>query len=809
MTHFVDSAVFERASDGIFALDREWRCVLVNEAGAHLVRRTVGDLLGRVIWEELPEAVGSAFDRQCRAALASQQVVEFEDFFEPAGRWCTIRVFPSPEGLTIYALESSEGRSSAAEMEAVLRQSQRQRRLATVLAETNEAVLRAESPEELFEAAVRIAVEHGGFVMSWVGLLEQSRGVLVPVASAGAAAHEYLRGPVISVSEDPLGMGVGGLALRSGADVCSNDILLDENMAPWREAAARVGYRSSGAFPLKVSGRVAGLMSVYSAEPGYFSEEERSLVRRLAANVSYGWESLEREAALRESEVARRTGQRFRAVLSAAPDAIVGVDPKGSIELVNSQAESLFGWSAEELLGRPVETLVPAEMVERHLAHRRRYLAEAVRPLREGIQLTALRKDGSTFQAEIALSYVEDADSHFLVLASVRDLTERLELESERRQRALEAQREQADRLESLGKLAGGVAHDFNNLLGVILNYTTLLERQLEDPRARADVGEIRAAAQRGADLTRQLLTFARGDQANPEPVEVNAAIRSIVSLLERALGASIELRVDLDPRALVTLIDRQQLDQILLNLAINANDAMTGGGRLSISTALREPEGADLEAPEGPKAVISVQDTGSGMTPEVASRVFEPFFTTKARGRGTGLGMAVVYGIVARSGGSIGIDSAPGRGTTVRLELPLAEAAFDAGQRAAPRTKREAAGGQEWILLVEDDPKLREATARIIEGAGYRVAVAADGVEALELLEARPGEIDLVLSDMVMPRMGGEELATRINLRKPRIPLLLMTGYDSGDGVHQESILLKPVDDQTLLSTIRQVLDG
>ncbi|MDA8261333.1 MAG: PAS domain S-box protein, partial [Actinomycetota bacterium] len=593
MTHFVDSAVFERASDGIFALDREWRCVLVNEAGAHLVRRTVGDLLGRVIWEELPEAVGSAFDRQCRAALASQQVVEFEDFFEPAGRWCTIRVFPSPEGLTIYALESSEGRSSAAEMEAVLRQSQRQRRLATVLAETNEAVLRAESPEELFEAAVRIAVEHGGFVMSWVGILEQSRGVLVPVASAGAAAHEYLCGPVISVSEDPLGMGVGGLALRSGADVCSNDILLDENMAPWREAAARVGYRSSGAFPLKVSGRVAGLMSVYSAEPGYFSEEERSLVRRLAANVSYGWESLEREAALRESEVARRTGQRFRAVLSAAPDAIVGVDPKGSIELVNSQAESLFGWSAEELLGRPVETLVPAEMVERHLAHRRRYLAEAVRPLREGIQLTALRKDGSTFQAEIALSYVEDADSHFLVLASVRDLTERLELESERRQRALEAQREQADRLESLGKLAGGVAHDFNNLLGVILNYTTLLERQLEDPRARADVGEIRAAAQRGADLTRQLLTFARGDQANPEPVEVNAAIRSIVSLLERALGASIELRVDLDPRALVTLIDRQQLDQILLNLAINANDAMTGGGRLSISTALREPEGA------------------------------------------------------------------------------------------------------------------------------------------------------------------------------------------------------------------------
>ena len=426
-----------------------------------------------------------------------------------------------------------------------------------------------------------------------------------------------------------------------------------------------------------------------------------------------------------------------------------------------------------------------------------------------GIQLSAIRKDGSIFQAEVAFSYVEDEESRALVLASVRDLTERLELERERRRMALEAQRERADRLEGLGKLAGGVAHDFNNLLGVILNYTTLLERQLEDSRHRADVGEIRAAAQRGADLTRQLLTFARGDEANPEYVDVNAAIRSIGSLLERALGAGVELRVKLDPVPLVTLIDRQQLDQIIVNLAINANDAMPEGGRLTISTGVEDAEGDEADVLRGQRVVIRVADTGSGMPPEVVSRVFEPFFTTKPRGRGTGLGMAVVYGIVNRSGGRVGIDSTLGRGTTISIELPLVQAGLEATEPTGPQEKRGAVGGRECVLLVEDDPKLRVATARIMEGAGYIVLPAADGVEALELLETRSGEVDLVLSDLVMPRMGGDELAEVLARRHPPLPVLLMSGYDSGDSAYNAGVLLKPVDDRKLLAELRRVLDG
>ncbi|MDA8117473.1 MAG: PAS domain S-box protein [Actinomycetota bacterium] len=809
MTHLVDTAVFERVRDGIFVLDREWRFVFVNQAGALLVGRTAEELLGRTVWETFPETVDTTFERQYRAALSSQSFVEFEEYFGPTGRWYTFRVFPSPDGLTSYFLDSSAQHSSAMEMEALLRQAQRQKRLATVLAETNEAVFRAKSPTELFEAAVQIAVEHGGFVMSWLGVIDDRRGVVTAVASAGVAAEEYLIDNVISVREDRLGMGVGGMAIRSGVDVCSNDILLDENMAPWREAAVKVGYRSSGGFPLMVGGRVAGLMSVYSPEPGFFNEEERSLVRRLAANVSYGWESLEREAALRESEIARRTGQRFRAVLSAAPDAIVGVDPTGNIELVNVKAETLFGWKQDELLGRPVEMLIPAELGELHRQRRRSYLANPAIPIREGLQLSALRRDGSTFQAEIALSYVEDEESRALVLASVRDLTERLELEDERRQRALEAQREQADRLDSLGKLAGGVAHDFNNLLGVILNYSTLLERQLQEPRQRADIGEIRAAAQRGADLTRQLLTFARGDHANPEPVEVNSAIRSIGSLLERAVGASTELRIKLEPVPLVTLIDRQQLDQIIVNLAINANDAMPQGGTLTISTSLELADGEEADVEYGGKIAIEVADTGSGMPPEVVSRIFEPFFTTKPRGRGTGLGMAVVYGIINRSGGTISIDSEPGQGTNVKIELPLAGAGLEAAGPAAPPADQGAKGGPERILLVEDDPKLREATARIIEGAGYQVVAVGDGEEALEAIEAAANQFDLVLSDLVMPRMSGDELAERLGRRLPSLPVLLITGYDSGDAARREGVLLKPIDEQSLLTELRKVLDG
>jgi PAS domain S-box-containing protein len=501
-------------------------------------------------------------------------------------------------------------------------------------------------------------------------------------------------------------------------------------------------------------------------------------------------------AAIRDVTVSRRTEHRYRAVLASAPDATIAVDAAGRIELVNAQAERLFGWSAADLLGEQIEVLVPDLDRGRHAAHRANYVADPqARPMGAGLQLSARRKDGTTFPAEISLSAVQEAPESLLVLASIRDVTERIELAAERQRAALEAQRERSHRLESLGQLAGGIAHDFNNLLGVILNYTALLTRRATDPTAVGDLGEIRAAAERGAALTRQLLTFARRDVANPEPVDVNEVVRGVVGMLERTLGVHIDLRLALAPGALVAIVDRQQLEQIVMNLVINSRDAMLKGGEITIAT-----ERADRELP----VALRVIDTGDGMPPEVLKRAFEPFFTTKPHGKGTGLGLATVYGIVQQNDGEVRIESEVGVGTAVTVWLQAA----DAPARVKGAAADEPVGGRERILLVEDEKALRVATARILAGHGYDVVVASDGVEALEIFDNDPS-IDLLVTDVAMPRMRGDELARLVIERGRGTRVIMMTGYDSADGTSTERLLPKPVAEEDLIRAIREVVDG
>jgi PAS domain S-box-containing protein len=501
-------------------------------------------------------------------------------------------------------------------------------------------------------------------------------------------------------------------------------------------------------------------------------------------------------AAIRDVTVSRRTEHRYRAVLASAPDATIGVDSNGRIELLNAQAEKLFGWTADALLGEQIEVLVPELDREQHGKHRAGYVADPQsRPMGAGLQLSARRKDGTTFPAEISLSAVREEPGSVLVLASIRDVTERIELAAERQREALEAQRERSHRLESLGQLAGGIAHDFNNLLGVILNYTALLARGATDPTATGDLGEIRAAAERGAALTRQLLTFARRDVANPSPVDVNDVVRSVAGMLERTLGEGIELHLELAPAPLIAVIDRQQLEQIVMNLAINSRDAMPGGGRITIVTQR-------LEAPLD--IALQLTDTGEGMPADVVPRAFEPFFTTKPLGKGTGLGLATVYGIVRQNDGDVRIDSEVGVGTTVTVSLRGA----DDPPPGRDETSGDPLGGNERILLVEDEKSLRVATARILAGHGYEVIAASDGVEALEFFDDEP-DIDVVVTDIAMPRMRGDELVRAITARRPGTRVIMMTGYNSGEASTTGRVLAKPVGEEELLRAIREVVDG
>jgi hypothetical protein len=490
----------------------------------------------------------------------------------------------------------------------------------------------------------------------------------------------------------------------------------------------------------------------------------------------------------------------LRGLVAAAPDGLLGVQPDGVIVFANEQVGRLFGWDPAELLGQPVEVLVPQAATAQHAEHRARYLSDPrARPMGAGLQLSGRRKDGSIFPADISLGSVDLEGGSTMVLAAVRDVTDRLALEAERRRLESAAAHEQSHRLESRGQLAGGVAHDFNNLLGVILNYVTLLSRQVTEPQLAADLGEIRAAAERGAALTRQLLAFARRDVANPEPLDLAEVVRGVGAMLSRTIGEQVSLQVRTGNDEIVAMADRHQVEQIVLNLALNARDALSAGGELTLSTSIARP----LDG--GTWASIEVADTGTGMSPEVVERAFEPFFTTKPRGQGTGLGLATVYGIVQQSGGDVRIDSVDGTGTTVTVLLPLATSQPDTRADSAPLVM----GGTERVLLVEDEAPLRAATARLLSDRGYRVEVATDGQDALEIMARVTDPFDLVVSDVAMPRMRGDELAARLEQMQPNLPVVFMSGYDSGEGQATGHVLPKPVDEETLLRAVREALDA
>jgi hypothetical protein len=515
-----------------------------------------------------------------------------------------------------------------------------------------------------------------------------------------------------------------------------------------------------------------------------------------------------------------------------APDAIVGIGKEGLIELVNAQTEALFGYARAELLGQPLEMLVPERLREAHIGHRAGYFADPrTRAMGAGLELFGRRRDGSEFPAEISLASVETGRGT-LAIAAVRDVSERLAMTRERERLRFEAEQQrlhnrhlQAQRLESLGELAGGIAHDFNNLLAVIINYAAFVAEDLASA-ARAEIGErwagtsddvqqIRLAAEQAANLTSRLLAFARRDAVKPEVVDVNEIVRHIEQLLSRTLGEHVELISTLDAELWPVLIDPGQLEQILVNLAVNARDAMSEGGTLRVETANVDIDedyaSSRLKLTPGCHVRLRVSDTGTGMSHEAVQRAFDPFFTTKPPGQGTGLGLATIYGIVQRAGGSAQIYSEEGMGTVFTALLPAT------GQvRSLPQHQIDPARlrGDETILLVEDEESLRRVAQRILSDAGYRVIAAGNGPEALAAASRSPERIDLLLSDVIMPQMPGPQLAERLLRERPHMRVLFMSGFAApllGSGGHLDEdveLIDKPFSGPALLARIGKVLE-
>lgn len=469
---------------------------------------------------------------------------------------------------------------------------------------------------------------------------------------------------------------------------------------------------------------------------------------------------------------------RLRAVIESSPSGLLVADPHGNFVFVNRAVERLFGYSRAELLGQPVEMVIPARFRSGHTGFRAGFMAGPKgRAMGAGRDLYGLRKDGSEVPIEIGLTPVATGEG-MLVLVSIVDITGRKKAEDERRH--LEEELRHALKLEALGTLAGSIAHDFNNVLQGILAYTERLGKAIPaDGPAAEDLAALAKTARHGRELVERILVFARGQPAEPQPLEIGPPVAEAAKLLRATLAPSVHLRVTVHASSLRVRVDPTSINQVLINLGTNAAHAMPDGGLLEISV---EPEylrdhaaRAHAGLKEGWYAALVVRDRGSGMEPAVLARALEPFFTTKPASLGTGLGLSIVHAIMKTHGGAIDFDSEPGRGTTVSCFFPalVAEALPE-----RPSGEMPASPHGERILLVEDEPTLAKANARSLEALGYVVTSETDAAHALETVRAHPGDFDLVISDYLMPRMVGLDLARAIHNIRPDLPIALLTGY-------------------------------
>lgn len=509
----------------------------------------------------------------------------------------------------------------------------------------------------------------------------------------------------------------------------------------------------------------------------------------------------------REAEQALRLSEeKYRQIFEESRDVIFISTPGGRFVDINPAGLSLFGYTKDEIMAVDIESTLYPDPAERRRLSRELETTGYVQDFEEVLR----RRDGSLVTVLETTTAMRDAGGRVCYYRGIiRDISG---------QKELEAQLQQSQKMEAIGQLAGGVAHDFNNLLTAILGYSDILLRRTDkDTETSDEIGEIKRAAERAASLTRQLLAFSRKQIMTMENLDLNDSVRNITKLLHRLIGEDIDLTTRIAPTPALIKADAGQIEQVILNLVVNARDAMPKGGKLRVTTEVRTLGHAagekHVNLPNGTYAVLSVSDTGCGMTPEIMSHIFEPFFTTKAAGKGTGLGLSTVYGIVKQTGGDIQVESEPGKGSTFRVFLPRASEEEQTTHPAETATTGKGAVG--CILVIEDEPLVRNLIEMILTSAGYDVLAGGSGEEAIRIFEQNVERIDLVLTDVVMPQMDGRTLARQILERKPNQRILYMSGYTDHAIVHEGvldqglAFIQKPFTPENLELKIRTMLAG
>jgi len=682
----------------------------------------------------------------------------------------------------------------------------RMNRALRLLSHCNEVLVRAQSERELLDRVCRIAVEDGGYLLAWVGYADEDAAKTISVRASEGANAGYLEGLRLSWSPDiPEGNGPAGKTVRTGKLVACRDITMDADFAMWRDRAVAHGIRSLLGFPLREGSRTFGVLCLYAAEVSEAGADELKLLQELADDLAFGI------VGLRAREEHHRAEQKLReqaALLDQTSEAILVRDLDDHITYWNRGAERLYGWTAAEVVGRRATELFHRTDATR-LAQAGAALERAIATGEWGGELTKLNKAGRPLLIAARWSLLRDGlGQPHAVLCVDADITEK---------RQLETLLLRTQRLESIGTLAGGIAHDLNNVLTPILSSIAMLSEDETNSDKLEDLAILEASAQRGAAMVRQLLAFARGEPQGPhQRVDVVAIAGEVLKMVRDTFPKDISavLRTGGTPWAIQG--DATQIHQLLTNLCVNARDAMPNGGviALGLESVMVDDSYAKMsaETPSGQYLRVRVEDTGSGMAPEVRDRIFEPFFTTKPLGKGTGLGLSTCHAIARNHGGFIRVSSELGTGSRFDVYLP-AEVPTDATDEAESTRAQHPRGRNELVLVVDDEEGIRKVALRTLERYGYRVLTAANGAEAVAVYTANVGAIAAVLTDMSMPVMDGPTTIAALQAIDPAVRIIGSSGLDT-DGKAAKARALgvsdwvpKPYTADVLLRMLRAVI--